>query len=102
MPREPVRRRPGGRWGQRREGALPIMASLSAGSLLFVGGHMKLPTITIGAELEGRASRRVGEPSHIHSVSACTLASHVLWRLATWLFLYGKVYSSEVWLPCTA
>lgn len=64
---------------------------------LFVGDHMKLPTVTIGAELEGRASERVGVPSHIPSVPACVLLSASLW-VGFLAVSVEEGLSSEVWL----
>lgn len=49
---------------------------------------MKLPTI--GPELEGRASGRVGEPSDIYVVPACKLANHVLLGWLHGYFCIGR------------
>lgn len=60
---EPVRRSWGGGGAEDGRGAPPFFRGPDYGFLfrlpLFVGGHMKL--LTIGAELEGRASGRAGK-----------------------------------------
>lgn len=90
-----MRRRWDGGGGGGKEGGQPVPPPRTRLWLpfwlpLFVGGLMKLPTISIGAELEGRASRRAGEPSHIRSVPACMWANHVFWGWLHGYFCIGR------------